>query len=129
MKILITLIIACAFLQSGCATRSSAKLVSGPQEPITQIQAVSPESVQMFEGDVLDRQYTVLGDIQASVSKTTVFNKDPTNDMVAKKLREEAAKMGADAVIFVRYGTVGISFTSWGKLDGTGRAIKFVEKE
>ena len=34
-------------------------------------------------------------------------------------------KLGADAVIHVRYGTVGIGFVSWGSLDGKGRAIVF----
>jgi hypothetical protein len=33
--------------------------------------------------------------------------------------------MGADAVVLVRYGTVGIGLMSWGALDGEGRAIKF----
>jgi uncharacterized protein YbjQ (UPF0145 family) len=40
-------------------------------------------------------------------------------------LRAEAAKLGADAVIQVRYGNVGVSLMSWGSLDGKGRAIVF----
>ena len=47
--------------------------------------------------------------------------------MVDDELRKEAAKIGADAVILVRYGTVGISFMSWGSLDGQGRAVAFTE--
>ena len=40
--------------------------------------------------------------------------------------RTEAAKIGADAVIQVRYGTVGMSWmVSWGSLDGKGRAIAY----
>ena len=76
---------------------------------------------------IRDRNYESLGDIEVSVSKTTVFHPDPTNEMIDEKLREEAAELGADAVILVRYGTVGISAFSWGKLDGNGRAIKFVD--
>jgi uncharacterized protein YbjQ (UPF0145 family) len=44
---------------------------------------------------------------------------------VDAKLRKEAVKLGADAVVLVRYGTVGIGMTSWGVLHGEGRAIKF----
>ena len=45
--------------------------------------------------------------------------------MVNQRLRTQAAKLGADAVIQVRYGTVGISALSWGSLDGKGRAIAY----
>ena len=84
-------------------------------------------SILVTEEDILDREYTSLGDIEVSVSKTTIFNKDPSNEKIDEELKREAAKLGADAVILVRYGTVGVSAFSWGKLDGKGRAIKFVE--
>lgn len=45
--------------------------------------------------------------------------------MVNNRLRTEAAKLGADAVIQVRYGTVGMGLVSWGSLDGKGRAIAY----
>ena len=84
-------------------------------------------SILVTEEDILDREYTSLGDIEVSVSKTTIFNKDPSNEMIDEELKREAAKVGADAVVLVRYGTVGVSGFSWGKLDGKGPAIKFVE--
>ena len=61
-----------------------------------------------------------------TVNKTTIFNADPTPEMVNEKLREKAADMGADAVVLVRYGKGGISALSWGSLEGKGRAVKFV---
>jgi hypothetical protein len=79
--------------------------------------------VELFEGDVSDRPYETLGDISVTVNKTTIFHPDPTRELVALRLKEEAAKLGADAVIHVRYGIVGIGFMSWGSLDGKGRAI------
>jgi len=79
----------------------------------------------LTEGDITDRKYTVLGDLAVTVNKLTVFNADPTREQVDAKLRAEASKLGADAVILVRYGAVGISAASWGSLDGKGRAIKF----
>jgi len=79
----------------------------------------------LTENDITDRPYKVLGDIKVTASKLTIFNKDPTREDVDDKLRREAAKLGADAVVLIRYGTVGIGLTSWGVLHGQGRAIKF----
>ena len=83
------------------------------------------EQIQIIEGDVTDKPYKSLGDVSVTVNKVTIFNADPTREMVNDRLRKEAAKLGADAVIQVRYGTVGISPLSWGSLDGKGRAIVF----
>lgn len=47
--------------------------------------------------------------------------------MVDQKLREQAYELGADAVVLARYGTVGVSFMSWGSLDGKGRAVQFAK--
>ncbi len=86
----------------------------------------SPAQVTLTEGDVsARRKYIDLGEISVTVNKTTIFHPDPTRELVNQALREEAAKLGADAVTQVRYGTVGISFLSWGSLDGRGRAIAY----
>jgi uncharacterized protein YbjQ (UPF0145 family) len=83
---------------------------------------VDPADVLITEGD-LKEPYTVIKDIKVTVNKTTVFNADPTKEQVNEKLRKDAAKLGADAVILVRYGTVGVSPMSWGSLSGSGRAV------
>jgi hypothetical protein len=87
-----------------------------------------PEQILVVEGDITDRPYKSLGDVSVTVNKVTIFNADPTREMVNQRLRNEAAKLGADAVIQVRYGTVGISPMSWGSLDGKGRAVAFDNK-
>ena len=84
-----------------------------------------PARIQITEGDISNRPYSVIGDISVTVNKTTLFHPDPTKELVAEKLREKAGEIGADAVVLVRYGTVGVSFFSWGSLDGKGRAVKF----
>ncbi len=81
--------------------------------------------MSITESDITNRKYTVLGDVEATVRKTTVFNRDPTEEEVNEKLKKVAAKMGADAVILVRYGKVGVSALSWGALNGKGRAIVY----
>ncbi len=130
------LIGAVAITLSGCQTWSSSdvKLKTesyGNQAQPTQIAKAAPAKaksaaeVMLTEKDITDRTYKVIGDINVTVNKTTIFHSDPTREMVRQKLKEEGAKVGADAVILVRYGTVGVSFMSWGSLDGKGRAVAF----
>jgi uncharacterized protein YbjQ (UPF0145 family) len=110
---------------SGCASWSTASVDRSDQQKTQQSYATIPEHVKIVQGDIADRRYVSLGDITATVNKTTIFNANPTKEMVNAKLREQAAQLGADAVIFVRYGDGGISLMSWGSLEGKGRAIKY----
>lgn len=111
---------------AGCASwattdTNAAKGVTAVAKP------KSAAEVVVTEDDITDRKYRVLGEVSATVNKTTIFNKNPTREMVAEKLKQAAAKLGADAVIQVRYGNVGISLMSWGSLSGKGRAVAFVQ--
>lgn len=109
---------------AGCADGWSTSSVS--RSPAATARAPTPvDKIEIIEGDVANRPYKPLGDVSVTVNKVTIFNADPTREMVNQRLRAEAAKLGADAVIDVRYGTVGISLVSWGSLDGKGRAIVF----
>ena len=87
----------------------------------------NPTNVVITKDDITDRPYEVIGDIKVTVSKTIIFNADPTPAMVDGRLKEKAGELGADAVILVRYGSVGVSFTSWGSLNGQGRAVFFTK--
>ena len=114
------------FFVAGCATWSTASVerAQAAQELRT-VQPTQANKILVTRKDIKDRPYTVLGDITATVNKTTMFHADPTRVMVNEKLREEAAKLGADAVILIRYGKVGVSLWSYGSLEGKGRAVKF----
>lgn len=127
------LIVAFALSACGNWSTSDVDLASGGDtQGGNQAQAAStaaptsPESILLMEGDLTDRPYETVADIEVTVNKSTIFDPDPTRAAVDQKLREEAAKLGADAVILVRYGTVGVSLLSWGSLDGQGRAVTFV---
>jgi len=85
----------------------------------------SSADVLIAEGDITNRAYVVLGEIEVTINKTTIFHADPTKELVNARLQEEAAKLGADAVLLVRYGTVGVGLFSWGSLEGRGRAVVF----
>ena len=118
-------IAAAALLLSGCATWSTGTVHQSQQQRAHGTAAATdPAHVQLTQGD-LKRGYISLGDITVHVNKTTVFNKAPTREQVNQKLKERAAKMGADAVVMVRYGEVGVSVMTWGSLEGKGRAVKF----
>src|SRR6185503_12903209 len=116
---------------SGCATWSTSS-VSAPGQadlprgerqraPSAAAQATPTASIIVTENDITDRPYDALGDIKVTVNKTTIFSPDPTHAQVDEQLREEASKLGANAVVLVRYGTVGVGIASWGSLDGQGR--------
>jgi hypothetical protein len=111
-----------------CADGWSTSQVSGKPAGATAKVPTAPEKIQIVEGDIADRPYKSLGDVSVTVNKVTIFNADPTREMVNQRLRNKAAELGADAVIQVRYGTVGIAAMSWGSLDGKGRAIVFEDK-
>jgi hypothetical protein len=109
------LMAALAVLPAACA--------SGPPGPV--VPQKDPTAVQIFQSDITNRKYHSLGDLNVTVSKSNILADDPTPAQVDKELQKQAAKLGADAVILVRYGTVGMGVFTWGKLDGNGRAIAF----
>jgi hypothetical protein len=129
------LFVACvgALSLAGCASWSTANVdtssADSPRAPAVAVAATkkSAAEIQLTDKDVLDHKYISLGDVSVTVNKTTIFNADPTPEMVNQKLRERAAEMGADAVILVRHGKGGVSLMSWGSLEGKGRAVKFVQ--
>lgn len=117
-----------AALLGGCATWSTSSVRNAAPDTAAAASAprLSPAQVAITDQDIVDRRYAALGDITVRVNKTTIFHPSPTPELVNDRLREKAAAMGADAVVLVRYGDVGISMMSWGTLEGKGRAIKFV---
>ena len=115
-----------ALLLQACGTYSSSSTTPAANAPDqSALSHKSPSQILVTEKDITNRKYTSLGDISVTVRKATLFDKDPTRDLVNEALQEKASEMGADAVILVRYGTVGIGVLSWGELDGDGRAVIF----
>ncbi len=121
-------IVACAaVLVAGCATWSHSTVDNAPRAGASAPVAKTPVAqIAVMESDS-QRKYTSLGDITVQVNKTTVFHPAPTRELVNQALKEKAAELGADAVVLVRYGTVGVSLMSWGSLEGKGRAVKYAQ--
>jgi uncharacterized protein YbjQ (UPF0145 family) len=104
------------------------RLDGASQESQNSYEVTKQENITITSLDITNKKYEIIGDITATVNKTTVFHADPTRELVNAKLKEEAASLGADAVILVRYGKVGMGLMSWGSLEGKGRAIKFISE-
>ena len=86
----------------------------------------APTDVLIIEGALEgDKEYTVIGAIEAVVKKLTVFHKNPTKEQVDIVLVEKAKAIGADAVINVEY-EQGVGFTTWGYMKAEGTAVKKV---
>ncbi|MGV0958522.1 MAG: hypothetical protein ACOYB1_01705 [Limnohabitans sp.] len=116
-------------LVTGCATWSTSSIEGADKSAVGAVAFNKTPINQIFltDQDVLAKKYIAVGDIKATVNKTTVFHPSPTREMVNEELRKQAHALGADAVILIRYGEVGVSFMSWGSLEGKGRAIKYAQ--
>lgn len=82
--------------------------------------------VPVVAGDITDRPYRVVAQIETNVRKWTIFEKDPSEAKVYRELWERARKLGADAVVNVRYGETLYGGLTWGRRHATGQAIKFL---
>ncbi|MCB1339537.1 MAG: heavy metal-binding domain-containing protein [Pseudooceanicola sp.] len=85
--------------------------------------SVNPATIRIVEGPMPAGSYRKLADLRVTVNKTTAFHPNPTREQVIDKLRTDAAKLGADAVIDVAVSEVQISAFSWGTRTGTGTAV------
>jgi hypothetical protein len=107
---------------SGCAAyRVSSNIATPTASPTSQA-----AQVIITEGSLSDRAFRVLGPVEVSVKKLTLFHKDPTKEQANEALIEKARAIGADAVINVTY-TSGIGLTTWGYIDAKGTAVKLTQ--
>jgi len=83
--------------------------------------AVQVEDIEVWTGEP-GREYRVLGPLKARVTAATIFSRTPTVEEVNLKLREQATRLGANAVINVTYSR-GPSATSWKALTAEGTGV------
>jgi hypothetical protein len=88
--------------------------------------ATQTSEIKLYAGDFPTRPYKVLKKhLLVTVNKTTALHPPPTSQMVKVKMQKEAAKLGADAIIFATISSTRIGFASWGVREGKGTAIQF----
>lgn len=107
------------------AVLPAAAQIASPAEAAVNIKAADLPNPPVIAGDIVDRPYTVIGQITAGVRKATVFSKSSSPEKIYRELWERGQKMHADAVIHATYGSSHIAAMSWGQTNATGIAIKF----
>ncbi|WP_157891236.1 hypothetical protein [Phaeobacter porticola] len=86
--------------------------------PVNEIKLVSSATVN-------GGNFTSLPPLKTTVAKVTAFHPAPTVAQAQQKLRIEAAKVGADAVIGVNVTGIQVCPLSWGCRHATGTPVKF----
>lgn len=83
-------------------------------------------AIPVFEGDI-DRPYRIIGKIDDNLRKHFAFQANPTKEKIYAEIWERGRKMGADAVINVKFGpTVGTLFNH-GRTPISGTAIRYTD--
>ncbi len=83
-----------------------------------------PVQIRVVETD-LPEPYYVLADLDVTIRQRSSFGDVPTRALAVQKLREQAARIGAHAVVLTAFGDEGMSFWSYHELRGHGRAVRF----
>lgn len=87
----------------------------------------NPEQILVTTEDIEDHAYQRLGLLRVRVIRTTPLHPAVTEGEADIELQDEAARLGADAVIQVKYYNRTPDFLRWASMDATGTAIKFVD--
>jgi hypothetical protein len=115
-----------ALTLSGCVVTGAAVHPSGTANVVaTPAHVSNAAEVLISESDIKDRSYVAVGDISAWGRSVNLLSSNPTRADVDEALRVQAAKLGADAVILVRYRYTRTGLASRGKLTGEGRAVAY----
>lgn len=118
-------------LFSGCSMNFNYNLWSqkAPQSPsapaVSEAKIALPNTVLMYDLDITDRPYTSLGEVSITLTKLNPWGEEPTQEQVEAKLKDEAIKKGADALIYVRYTKLGASWNRVSGIEGKAQAVKF----
>jgi hypothetical protein len=83
-----------------------------------------PRQITILETD-LPEPYYVLADLEVTVRQRSSFGDGPTRALAIHALREQAARIGAHAVVLTAFGEEGMSLWSYHELKGHGRAVRF----
>lgn len=86
--------------------------------------AASAAQVELTEGSMNGRRIVRLGPVSAKTHQKSLFPKVSPREQVQEALRAEAFKLGADAVIEVKYDMNNAAFSTKGNI-ASGIAVKF----
>jgi len=98
--------------------------VPAPAAAAPVFHAAAPSQVELSEGSMGGRRFVRLGPVSATTHQTSMFPKTSPRDQVQDALREKAFRMGADAVIEVKYDMNNAALSRKGNT-ASGVAVKF----
>ena len=129
MKQWLVIVMSVAFF-SGCSMSFnynfwSQKAPETPAPTVTEVKIALPNTVLMYDLDITDRPYTSLGEVSVTLTKLNPWGEEPTQAEAETKLKDEAVKKGADALIYVRYTKLGASWNRVSGIEGKAQAVKF----
>lgn len=88
------LLLVCVLLVAGCGSSGSATRIGGAYYPAT-----DAEQVQVFfSEESVGREFDVIGRVTAQITSGTTFT-NVSEDSVIRRLRREAASIGAEAIV------------------------------
>ena len=85
------------------------------------------DQIEIHDGEP-NSLYEVIGEVRARLGARTALNKAPTLEDANSRLREQALKIGAQAVINVQYKRGPIP-SSWKGLTATGTGVRLIADE
>lgn len=83
------------------------------------------DRIQVVEGGT-SRKYKIIRNLQVTVKKGHPQYAYADSNNVKWELQRQALALGADAVINVSYRDEPMSLFSWGSVNGSGTAIKYI---
>lgn len=125
LSLLVCLIILISL--SGCSSYRSSGKISQTYDTMTPRSSRIASEIEIFElNSAVQKMFEVIGKVEATVKKLTVFHKNPTKVQANKALREKAVLLGSDAVVDVQYKS-GIGALTWGYIKASGKAVRYTE--
>jgi uncharacterized protein YbjQ (UPF0145 family) len=101
------------FLSVGCASLAS-------------IGQTAADKIQIVEGSP-SRKYKVIKSLAVSIKKGHPHYAYADSNSVRWEMQRQALGLGADAVINVKYHDEPMGLVDWGRVSGTGLAVKYLE--
>lgn len=84
----------------------------------------APRQIALSEADITDRRYTTLGEVRAEAHQTAIITSKNARTLLEESLRAQAERLGADAVVQIKYDMTNPVFSNKGST-AVGTAVKF----
>jgi len=115
---------------AGCiVTDSEFAEVTGRVHSASGESSKNPQDVLILEGSDAGRPYAVIGVVRATARSLNLVSSEPTRANVNDELRAKAAKIGADAIVKVRYAADRQGLQARGFLTGEGQAVVWIQSQ